>query len=382
MSLHTAPENKLFSNTPHKLFAPEYESDIRSLLSKFKILYNNFTQYQNIPVQRKPERIKQGVNLFRMYWQNLVKLILPYIRESEINSQRLFMRYGLLHLSDLSEEDMDGLSIIALHTQKPCLVYYIDEWLHALANGDVSPFSEQGKSDGKVDELNDKPEESDAFLNLNLLREIVALARVVEKLLALSQSMTTPFLHQNDLSRPLIQQLASRESVQKVVAMIKNIDPEVFSRKLLKSSVDLDPYIILVPSYAAFGGCWQAFDRLDRNESRGRVVIPLYAQNTQRAVLFALANYRWETAKLSAGIYWLEKGLTGNFYDLYRKFSLPGENEQQAFVAAYCQWILDESRGQIKFPAELRKLFWHQVPFEKKRAELLAKYFKQFRDIS
>ena len=378
MSLHTAPENKLFSNTPHDLFTPEYERDIRNLFSKFQILYNNFAQYQNIPVQRKPERVKQGINLFRMYWQNLVKLLLPYIRESEINCQRLFMRYGLLHLSDLSEEDMDGLSIIALHTQQPCLVYYIDEWLYELANGNIPPFSEQGKPD----ESSSKPEESDAVINLNLLREVVALERVVEKLLALSQSMTTPFLHQKDLLRPLIQQLASRESVQKVVAMIKNIDPGVFSRKLLKGSVDLDPYIVLVPSYAAFGGCWQAFDRFDRNKSRGRVVIPLYAQNTQRAVLFALANYRWETAKLSAGSYWLEKGLTGSFYDLYKKFSLPGTDEQQAFVAAYCQWILDESRGQIKFPAELRRLFWHQIPFEKTRAELLVKYFKQFRDLS
>ncbi|WGK69006.1 hypothetical protein P0082_11055 [Candidatus Haliotispira prima] len=377
MALHTAPGNKLFSTTPHALFTKQYESDIRELFAKFQILETSFEKYQVVPPERKPERLKQSLALFRIYWRNVLKTLLPHIHETEINHPRLFMRYGLLHLSDLSEEDVETLSLVALHTEQQNFIFYIDEWFHNIGTGAVTPLvkeSAQAKTE-KKDKDNETPG------SLRLIRETMVLEGVMRDLLSLSKSVATPFLHKKDLSRPIIQQITSREATQKIIRLVRNIDPQVFTRKLLKDSVDLEPYVILVPSYSDFGGCPEAFDRLDRTGSRGHIVIPLYAPDTQHAVLVALANYRWETAKLTAGSYWLEKGLTSEFYDLYRKFSLPGKDEQQAFVAAYCQWILDESRGQICFHPELRKFFWREIPFEQSRRELLVKYFAQFRDV-
>ncbi len=383
MDFHTASENKLFSSTSHSLFTPHYENEVQQLFPHLQMLEASFKKYQSIPLRRRQERLKQSLVLFRAYWQNTLKTLLPYTRESEINSQRLFMRYGLLHLGDISEDDLQSLSMVALHTEQQSFVYYIDEWFHAITWGRIAPLLREGVHS---QERNKEPlpgrKKEQLRGTLYLIREATALEGIVNKLFAQSKSPANPFLHRHDLSRPILQQVASREAVQKVIGLVKRVDPQLFTRKLLKELVDLEPYVILVPGYANFGGCWEAFDRLERTESRGRIVVPLYAPDTQRAVLVALANYRWETAKLAAGGYWLEKGLTGGFYDLYRKFSLPGRNEQQAFVAAYCQWILDESRGQIRFNPELRRFFWKEMPFAPQRSELLVKYFGQFRDLA
>ena len=378
MTLHTAPENKLFSTVAHGLFNKQYEDDIRNLFAKLQILETSVEKYQAIPLHWKQERLKQSFTLFRVYWQNTLKLLQPYIREMALNSQRLFMRYGLVHISDIPAKDREVLEMVALHTEWPSSIFYIDEWFHNIALGKIPPLqgdSVQAKAVGQKNKV------GHSGTSLHLVREATSLEGIVEKLCINSECVATPFLHKNDLSRPITQQVASREAVQQIIDLIKNIDPQVFSRKLLKETVELEPYVILVPCYADFGTCWKAFDRLERSTSRGRIVVPLYAVNTQRAVLVALANYRWGSAKLAAGNYWLEKGLTGGFYDLYRKYSLPGKNEQQAFVAAYCQWILDEARGQIRFLPELREFFWREIPFEENRSKLLVKYFGQFRNI-
>ncbi|MEM9423251.1 MAG: hypothetical protein AAF975_00505 [Spirochaetota bacterium] len=377
MNLHTTPQNKLFSSAPHGLFTQQYEEEIGELFAKFQVLELSLTKYRKIPLHRKQERLKESFTLFRVYWQNLLKALLPYIREQNINNPRLFMRYGLVHLSDITPEDLEALKMVALHIDRPCSVFYIDEWFHNIATSKVPLLHREG---GAI-KASAKKDKDESHVSLDLIRESTSLEKLMESLCAGSKSVATPFLHKNDLSRPIAQQVASREAVEKAISMIKNIDPQVFTRKLLKEEVELEPYVIIVPCYSEFGACWEAFDRLERTTSRGRVIIPLYALNTQRAVLVALANYRWETAKLSAGSYWLEKGLTGGFYDLYRKHSLPGRNEQQAFVAAYCQWILDESRGQIRLHPEVREFFWDEIPFEESRAKILSENFAQFQRI-
>ncbi len=375
MALHTVLENKLFSAEAHGLFNEEYDNDIQKMLGKLQILKTSLEKYQQIPLHRKSERRKQSFTLFNVYWQNVLKILLPYIREAELNNLRLFMRYGLFNISSISVEDCETLAKVALHTERPSLIYYIDEWFHNVANGNINIISEkdtQIKSTAKKTGYNS---------NLKLINEATSLKEIMAKLCSASKCMATPFLHKDDLSRKISQQISSREAVQKIINLVKNIDPQVFVRKLLKETIRLEPYVVLVPSYSNFGTCWKAYDRLERTTSRGRVVIPLYSVNTHRSVLIALANYRWETAKLSAGNYWLEKGLTGGFYDLYRKHRLPGENEQQAFVDAYCQWILDESHGQIRLNSELRRFFWREIPFEENRAKMLVRYFAQFRDL-
>ena len=382
MNLHNAVENKLFSTVAHGQLNEHYETDIRELFSELKVLETSLENYQSISLRRKQERLKHSSTLFRVYWQNALKTLLPYCVSAELNSPRLFMRYGLVHISDIAPEDCEALQMVPLHSSGSCLVFYTDEWFHNISSGAVPPLQPEGAQVKPVKKEPEKNGKDDGFRNLYLIREATGLEKTVAKMCVQARSTATPFLHKNDLMRPVLQQIASREAVQKTIELVKDIDPQVFTRKLLKETVDLEPYVILVTSYANYGTCWEAFDRLERTQSRGRIVIPLYAPNTQRAVLTALANYRWETAKLAAGGYWLEKGLTGGFYDLYRKLNFPGKNEQQAFVAAYCQWIEEESRGQMRFHPELRQFFWREIPFEQKRAELLAKYFAQFRDLA
>jgi hypothetical protein len=161
-----------------------------------------------------------------------------------------------------------------------------------------------------------------------------------------------------------------RENVISILAAIESIDPECFHRVYRNKSNRIVPYVVLLPSYGDSGFCWEPFSRINRATSRGRIAIPMYPKNLYIAILSAIGDLRWQVAKEKASYYWMEEGLTGNYYQWFQKMKLRG-NIKDYFVQDYIQWIVKESEGTQKLDKEVRGVFWRFIPFSQAVKEKL-----------
>lgn len=153
-----------------------------------------------------------------------------------------------------------------------------------------------------------------------------------------------------------------RENVIALMAKIESIDPEAFCRSYKNRKNRIVPYVVLVPSYGDLGFCWEPFDRFNRATSRGRIALPMYPKNLSIALLSAVGDLRWQVAKEKASYYWMEEGLTGNYYQWFQKMKLKGDLKEM-FIADYITWMTKESDGIQKLDKELRGTFWRHIPF-------------------
>jgi hypothetical protein len=153
-----------------------------------------------------------------------------------------------------------------------------------------------------------------------------------------------------------------RENVISVLSWIESIDPEAFCRSYKNRLNRIAPYVVLIPSYGDIGMCWEPFDRFNRATSRGRIAVPMYPRNLQLAVLYAVGDLRWQVAKEKASFYWMEEGITGNYYQWFTKMKLKGDLKE-SFIQDYITWMTKEAEGTQKLDKELRGAFWRHIPF-------------------
>jgi len=164
-------------------------------------------------------------------------------------------------------------------------------------------------------------------------------------------------------------EIGIRENVIETLRWIENIDPEAYCRTYKSQLNRIPPFVILIPSYGDYGLCWEPFDRYNRVTSRGRIAIPMYGKNLLIAILTAVADLRWQVAKEKASYYWMEEGLTGNYYQWFQKQKLKGDVKEY-FINYYLLWMIKESEGIQKLDKEVRGVFWRYMPFS---AEIKAK---------
>lgn len=161
-----------------------------------------------------------------------------------------------------------------------------------------------------------------------------------------------------------------RENVIKILAWIESIDKEAYCRSYKNQLNRIVPYTILIPSYGDFGICWEPFDRYNRVTSRGRIAVPMYPKNLILAVLTAVADLRWQVAKEKASYYWMEEGLTGNYYQYIQAAKLKGDLKE-LFINDYILWMTKESEGVQRLDKEVRGIFWRHMPFTQKVKDVL-----------
>jgi hypothetical protein len=161
-----------------------------------------------------------------------------------------------------------------------------------------------------------------------------------------------------------------RENVISILAAIEGIDPECFFRVYKNRNNRIVPYVVLLPTYGDTGFCWEPFSRHNRATSRGRIAVPMYPKNLYLAILSAVGDLRWQVAKEKASYYWMEEGLTGNYYQWFQKMKFKG-NIKDYFVQDYIQWMTKESEGIQKLDKEIRGVFWRFMPFSRPVKEKL-----------
>lgn len=164
--------------------------------------------------------------------------------------------------------------------------------------------------------------------------------------------------------------IATRENVIAQLSWIESVDPEAFCRSYKNKLNRIVPYVVLIPSFGDMGICWEPFDRFNRATSRGRIAIPLYPKNLAIALLTATADLRWQVAKEKASYYWMEEGLTGNYYQWFVSKKLKGDVKEY-FIQDYVIWMTKESDAIQKLEKEVRGIFWRYIPFSQPVKEKL-----------
>ncbi|WP_411046729.1 hypothetical protein [Treponema primitia] len=166
------------------------------------------------------------------------------------------------------------------------------------------------------------------------------------------------------------QDVASRENILTQLKWVESIDPQAFCRSYKNKLNRIVPHIILIPGYGDSGMCWEPFDRHNRATSRGRIAIPMYSKSLPLALLTAVGDLRWQNAKEKASFYWMEEGLTGNYYQWFAAKKFKGDLKE-FFINDYVLWMTKESEGTQKLDKEVRGIFWRYMPFTQEVKEKL-----------
>lgn len=164
----------------------------------------------------------------------------------------------------------------------------------------------------------------------------------------------------------------TRENVIEILRWIESIDPGVFHRIHKNIANRIVPYVLLLPTYGDRGFCWEPFDRYNRVTSRGRIVVPMYPRDLRIAILTAVADLRWQVAKEKASYYWMEEGLTGQYYQFIDRQKLKGDLKA-FFIEDYVLWMTKESTGVQRLDKEVRGIFWRNMPFPNELKQDLRK---------
>jgi hypothetical protein len=166
------------------------------------------------------------------------------------------------------------------------------------------------------------------------------------------------------------QDVASRENILTQLKWVESIDPQAFCRSYKNKLNRIVPYVILLPTYGDTGICWEPFDRYNRATSRGRIAVPMYSKSLPLALLSAVGDLRWQNAKEKASFYWMEEGLTGNYYQWFAAKKFKGDLKE-FFINDYILWVTKESEGTQKLDKEVRGIFWRYMPFPQEIKEKL-----------
>ncbi len=153
-----------------------------------------------------------------------------------------------------------------------------------------------------------------------------------------------------------------RENVLKIMDWIEKIDPTAYCRTHKKAVNRIIPFVVLIPSYGDKGICWEPYTKYNKVTSRGRIAIPMYPKNLRNAVLMATADLRWQVAKEKASYYWMEEGITGQYYQWFVSQKLKGDIKDY-FVKDYLLWMIKEAEGIQALDKEIRGIFWRHMPF-------------------
>lgn len=322
-------------------------------------------------------------------------------------SAQLSLIKSKISIMETQEQDLrTKIDFIIKHEMRPGLANMKDcyspdqksaiseagEILKRLLNIDkeISGFYGQFDSaNSELEELGKIAEEAGAMPEVDSETIVVEFntVRQMAKLCVGKQGNHLPVL-MKQYFRANIRDIATRENVINEIAAVEDLDPGLFLRTFKRETNRIVPHIIIVPCYGERGICWEPFERFNRATSRGRVAIPMYPKELKLAILYALADLRWQIAKEKAQHYWMEEGLTGKYYQWFSEKKFKGDVKEY-FINDYILWIMKESEGMQKLDRDVRGIFWRLLPFPQNVKEVLknrgffyAELFKKDQNIA
>lgn len=208
-------------------------------------------------------------------------------------------------------------------------------------------------------------------------REVQAV-RQMAKMTVGRQGNQFPFLSSSVMPKESRDYLF-RDIVKKKLQHWLELDPEAFNRTYKGETLNIPPYIILVPGYGTIGACWEPLDSNNKQFGRGRITLPIFTRMPDVSILSAIGDLRWQAAKEIASYYWMEEGLTGRYYEYYLSAKLKGDL-RHLFINDYLLWMTKETQGVQKLEKDARFVFWRYVPLPDEKKIWLSKkgyYYNQ-----
>ncbi len=202
--------------------------------------------------------------------------------------------------------------------------------------------------------------------------------RQMAKMTVGRQGNAFPFLTSGFMPRETKDYLF-REMVKNKLNKWLTLDPQAFTRIYKGEEMHIMPYMILVPGYGATGSCWEPLDSNNKQFGRGRITLPIFTKSPDLSLLTAIGDIRWQAAKEMASYYWMEEGLTGNYYEYSLAAKLKGDLRLM-FISDYLTWMAKETQGVQKLEQDCRYVFWRYVPLPDENKENLSKkgyYYNQ-----
>lgn len=389
-----------------------------------------FTEYPGLngadPKQRDKKR-RLLRNLIKYFWEGYENIALNMVSTDPENIWKIiFCRFcAILNLDWLTPNIINEIyDFTTNQTSEIENIFYTDEYLRKIWKGEILPayndivvqeFRRVRDMYSMLKGLNTNSEENylDAttkYLGLQKLgflkaskrlikievddlmtagkeelfcQEIKNMLKLFTKMCIGIQGTKLPVLSIKSEGASISSQFTTKVAVNKIINDVVKIDPKIFLRVKLNEErkfqeYHIKPYIVILPCVSNQGTCWDAWHDANKRTSPGRIGIPIIFERTlEECVLKALGHLRWRTAKSDADIYWMEEGLTGQYYQYYEDnkkkrdeygrpvvSSLAGPED--SFVQDYILWIKYESQGQLKLKKELREIFWFSVPFPDK----------------
>ena len=233
-------------------------------------------------------------------------------------------------------------------------------------------YSQLGSANDEFESLRGQAQDEgvvETVVDASAIEEEFNTVRQMAKLCVGRQGNHLPVL-MKQYFRPNIRDIGTRENIIKHMAAVEAVDPGVFLRTFKRQTNRIVPHVVLVPCYGDSGICWEPFERFNRATSRGRIAIPLFPKDVRYAVVAALADLRWQVAKEKAQHYWMEEGLTGQYYQWFESQKQRGD-VRAAFIQDYILWITKESEGTQKLEKDVRPVFWRHVPFRQELKDSL-----------
>ncbi len=211
--------------------------------------------------------------------------------------------------------------------------------------------------------------EEDNKANLQVLNQEFETVRQMVKMCVGRQGNHFPLLIK-DYFHLNQREIGSRENVIDLMIWLESIDSQVYCRPHKNMLNRIEPFVVLLPCYGDTGVCWEPFDRYNRHTSRSRLALPMYPKSLKIALLNAVGDMRWQAAKEKASHYWMQEGLTGQYYQWFIGQKLKGDVKEY-FIQDYISWITKESEGIQKLDKEIRSVFWRLIPFQQAVKEKL-----------
>jgi hypothetical protein len=318
---------------------------------------------------------------------------------------KLFLNFSFIEEKLLNEEQLEFLvSSLDFFTQKqdtefPIITLF--EYLYLIYNEDEPPgLSATGEEFSKLvrkktgnEELEDTPEGRIKFELNNMIKEGM-------RITSDNPRAYIPYLNEESFKGTLNNILTTQKKLEAFIKRITTVDYSIFFREtswkipgkseLIKK--EIKPYFILTPHSGTRVQLWQELVNNIRS-TRGRFLVPIFFNgDLNRALVLALAYFRWELNKIIAGASWMdpvEGGLIGAYYDYsqyYNKMSeLSIETKEEIrilfnkiridrdrFAHDYNLWVSYEKDGLPKLNKVVRATFFRHVPFPKELRDKLA----------
>ena len=321
----------------------------------------------------------------------------------------LFLNFGLLDEKLITRAqllELEKLAITPVNTKKTgSHIFTIREWLTWVYEGKREPsknefdqeYSEMLRDMKKSGQIN--AEQEAAMLkdpSERLHYEIQNLFRYNHRLVNGQLSIFVPFLYAELLGGSVETAFLSKESVEKGLETVRNLDYSLFYREFLYMNKDLGiekeyrveeilPDIILFPTMGSKSVLWQDIS-CRRRDTPGRFLLPLFTEVSLEDLLIRVSGrYRWELCRTIQGAAWNNiqvKSLTSEYTDylMYYKKNRDISEERkekvkaqlqkaknsyrEVFAMDYEMWMKNESSGAIKLNKVAREILATYCPFD------------------